>query len=165
MQLCKLMSLILMSGLVILLSSCSKKPVMDTEQLSAPAVSEASTDTSPTENVAASVTAGASLLESVYFDYDSPLLSPQAQQILARNAALLQESDLTVTIEGHCDERGSDEYNLALGEQRAASVKNYLVTLGVAAARLSTISYGEERPVMVGNDESAWANNRRAAFN
>lgn len=107
-----------------------------------------------------------SQLEPVYFDYDSHVLSAAARQTLERNAALLlKESGLAVTIEGHCDERGSDEYNLALGEQRASVVKGYLVTLGISAERLTAISYGEERPVVTGGDETAWAKNRRAAFN
>jgi peptidoglycan-associated lipoprotein len=104
-------------------------------------------------------------LETVYFDYDSYTLSPEARQALARNAGWLKENaGISVTIEGHCDERGSDEYNLALGERRAVAVKNYLATLGVAAARLSVVSYGEEHPAVAGHDESAWLQNRRAAF-
>lgn len=102
-------------------------------------------------------------LEAVYFDYDAFTLSAPARQSLERNAAWLQANlDARVTIEGHCDERGSDEYNLALGERRALAVKRYLAALGVNAERLATISYGEERPAVAGHDESAWAKNRRA---
>jgi peptidoglycan-associated lipoprotein len=104
-------------------------------------------------------------LETVYFDYDAFTLKPAARQALERNAAWLQANPtVKVTIEGHCDERGSDEYNLALGERRALAVKSYLTTLGVAAERLATISYGEERPAVVGHDESAWSKNRRGEF-
>jgi len=104
-------------------------------------------------------------LEAVYFAYDSFLLSPQARQALERNAAWLQaNADSRITVEGHCDERGSDEYNLALGDRRAKAVKSYLAALGVAAERLHTISYGEERPAVAGSDETAWAKNRRAEF-
>jgi peptidoglycan-associated lipoprotein len=75
-----------------------------------------------------------------------------------------ENPEVNVTIEGHCDERGSDEYNLALGERRAKAVKSYLAALGIAPDRLSTISYGEEMPATVGRDESAWSKNRRAEF-
>lgn len=105
------------------------------------------------------------ILETVYFDYDSFTLQPEARQALERTAAWLQaNSSVKVTIEGHCDERGSDEYNLALGERRAIAVKNYLTTLGIVAERLITISYGEEQPAVDGQNESAWSKNRRAEF-
>lgn len=160
----------LMLCLIVLMSACSKKAVMDAEPASAPAVGETTAAPEPITETAAAAAAPATLtgsrLEPIYFDYDSHLLSPDAHQILNRNAALLrQESGLFVTIEGHCDERGSDEYNLALGEQRAVAVKRYLVTAGVAANRLTVISYGEERPSVTGSDEAAWSRNRRAAFN
>jgi peptidoglycan-associated lipoprotein len=164
----KFLLLTLMLSLLVMLSACSKKPVMDAEPAPVPAVSEAPAVPAPVVETAVATPARitAAQLEPVYFDYDSHVLSAQAQQILKRNAALLQqESGLVVTIEGHCDERGSDEYNLALGEQRSNAVKSYLVSLGVAAERLNTISYGEERPVVAGNDEAAWSKNRRAQFN
>jgi len=165
----KLLSLTLLVSLSALLGACAKQPVLDAEPAPAPAVSEAPI----TEAPAAPAVAGATLttltgaqLETVYFDYDSHVLSATARQALERNAKLLrQEPAVAVTIEGHCDERGSDEYNLALGERRATAVKSYLVTLGVAAERLAALSYGEERPVVAGQDEAAWAKNRRAAFN
>lgn len=101
----------------------------------------------------------------VYFGFDDYTLSGEAQRILNRLADTLKgSSDAVVQIQGHCDERGSIEYNLALGERRANSVKNYLVSLGVDASRLNTISYGEEKPADEGHDESAWARNRRAEF-
>ncbi|RMF47475.1 MAG: peptidoglycan-associated lipoprotein Pal, partial [Deltaproteobacteria bacterium] len=104
-------------------------------------------------------------LQRIHFDFDQFTLSPEARDILAANAALLNANPgLKVRIEGHCDERGSDEYNLALGERRAVAARDYLVSLGVAADRLSTISYGEEMPLDAGHDEAAWAKNRRAEF-
>ncbi len=103
--------------------------------------------------------------DRVYFAYDQSTLSEQARAALSNNAVILQTSpDLKVTIEGHCDDRGSDEYNLALGERRAQSVRNFLVSLGVAPERMETISYGEEMPVNKGQNETAWAMNRRAEF-
>ncbi|MBL8709133.1 MAG: peptidoglycan-associated lipoprotein Pal [Rhodospirillaceae bacterium] len=99
---------------------------------------------------------------TVYFDLDSYSLSSEAQSQLQRQAAWLQQYPATtLTVEGHCDERGTREYNLALGERRANSVANYLVALGVNSGRLSVISYGKERPLCVQSDESCWSQNRR----
>lgn len=104
-------------------------------------------------------------LGPVYFDYNSAALSGEAQGRLEANADYLRENAGTrVQIEGHCDERGTLEYNLALGERRAQSVRKYLVSQGLSADRLYTISYGEERPARSGNSESAWRQNRRAEF-
>jgi peptidoglycan-associated lipoprotein len=101
--------------------------------------------------------------DRVFFAYDSAVLSPIATQTLDRQAAWLKQyPDIVLTIEGHTDERGTREYNLALGDRRANAVKNYLVALGIDPARILTISYGEERPAEPGNDETAWAKNRRA---
>ena len=105
------------------------------------------------------------VLDHVYFAYDQSTLSDQARNTLATNAAVLQSlPELTIRIEGHCDDRGSDEYNLALGERRAQSVRTYLESLGIAPERLATISYGEEMPIAKENNEMAWAKNRRAEF-
>lgn len=104
-------------------------------------------------------------LRTVYFDYDSAELTGEAQSTLDGNAAwLVANPNLQIQIEGHCDERGTVEYNLNLGDRRAKAVKEYLVSKGVDAERLHTISYGEERPEVPGNSESAWAKNRRAQF-
>lgn len=120
----------------------------------------------PVERSTATLTTlDGSQLETVYFAYDSFTLLPAAQQVLERNARwLLSNSAVKVTIEGHCDERGSDEYNLALGERRAMAVKSYLTARGVAAEQLATLSYGEERPAVAGHDEASWAKNRRGTF-
>jgi peptidoglycan-associated lipoprotein len=101
--------------------------------------------------------------DTVFFAFDSFALDALAQSTLDRQAGLLlKNAGISVTIEGHTDERGTREYNLALGERRATSVKDYLVALGLNPARIRTISYGEERPAMVGSNETAWAKNRRA---
>jgi len=101
----------------------------------------------------------------VYFGYDSAELSAEARAALDANAAVLKKYPAwTVTIEGHCDERGTAEYNLALGERRAAAAQSYLVALGVPASRVKTVSYGKEFPFDPGHDEAAWAKNRRAHF-
>jgi peptidoglycan-associated lipoprotein len=104
-------------------------------------------------------------LKPAFFDYDSSELSEEAQRALNENASLLKQyTSWTVTIEGHCDERGTPEYNLALGERRAVAARAYLVSLGIAADRLRTVSYGKEFPFAPGHDESAYAKNRRAHF-
>ena len=101
----------------------------------------------------------------VYFDYDSAELSAAARAALDGNAAVLKKYPTwVVTIEGHCDERGTAEYNLALGERRAAAAQAYLVALGIPASRIKTVSYGKEFPFDPGHDEAAWAKNRRAHF-
>ncbi|HSA83106.1 MAG TPA: peptidoglycan-associated lipoprotein Pal [Geminicoccaceae bacterium] len=101
--------------------------------------------------------------DRVLFDYDSSVLDPVATQTLDRQAAWLKQyPDVIVTVEGHADERGTREYNLALGDRRASAVKNYLVALQVSDDRILTISYGEERPADPGHSEPAWAQNRRA---
>jgi peptidoglycan-associated lipoprotein len=106
-----------------------------------------------------------SVMEPVYFPFDSSVLGPDATEALRRNSAYLKDNPrATVQVEGHCDERGSTEYNLGLGERRANAAKNYLVTLGVERERISIVSYGEERPADPGRGETAWAKNRRAEF-
>jgi len=103
--------------------------------------------------------------EDIHFDYDSSELTAAAKTLLKDKAAWLNENaTAAVTVEGHCDERGTTEYNLALGERRATSVKAYLVDLGIAAARMNTVSYGEEKPVDTGKTELAYSMNRRAHF-
>lgn len=105
------------------------------------------------------------LLGDVYFDFDEAALRQDARDRLARNAEFLRSRpEFQVQIEGHCDERGTSEYNLALGERRAQATRDYLVSLGVAAGRLRTVSYGEERPACPESAESCWQLNRRARF-
>ena len=101
--------------------------------------------------------------DRVFFGYDSAELDADAQELLQAQAAWLKQYNKTsITIEGHCDERGTREYNLALGERRAQAVKNYLNGLGVGISSMSTISYGKERPAVVGSHDAAWSQNRRS---
>jgi len=101
--------------------------------------------------------------DTIHFETDSYSISADEQATLSKQAAWLAKyPNVTATIEGHCDERGTREYNLALGDRRANAAKNFLVNAGVAASRLSVISYGKERPVATGSDEASWAQNRRA---
>ena len=101
--------------------------------------------------------------DRVFFDTDKSDIDAEAQATLRSQAAYLRQyPNVRVTIEGHADERGTREYNLALGERRANAAKNYLASLGIDASRISTISYGKERPEALGSDEASWARNRRA---
>jgi peptidoglycan-associated lipoprotein len=103
--------------------------------------------------------------QTIYFDFDKSNLRSDAKQGLQHNYELMKENpDVSVRIEGNCDERGTVEYNLALGERRARSAMEYLVNLGIAPGRLSVISYGKERPAVMGHNEAAWAKNRRDEF-
>ena len=104
-------------------------------------------------------------LGDAFFDYDTAAIRADAQASLAKDATWLQRWATTkVTVSGHCDERGTEEYNLALGERRAAAVKSYLQSLGVAPDRIATVSYGRERPFCTGTGESCWSQNRRGHF-
>lgn len=104
-------------------------------------------------------------VEDVFFGYDQYDLDDATMAVLARNARLLkQHPDVVILVEGHCDERGTVQYNLALGEKRAKAVRDYLVTLGVASSRLRVTSYGESRPFVFGSNEDTWSQNRRAHF-
>ncbi len=105
------------------------------------------------------------IFTNIYFDFDKSDIKPEGRPVLEKIAAyLLKNPAPDLLIEGHCDERGTEEYNLALGERRALSARRYLIGLGVASGRLQTISYGEERPVDSDHNETAWAKNRRAEF-
>lgn len=104
-------------------------------------------------------------LRPLFFELDSNEVSTAGQKVLQDNATVLKKyPNMQVTIEGHCDERGTAEYNLALGERRALAARNYLVSLGIPGDRINTVSYGKEFPFDAGHDESAWQNNRRAHF-
>jgi peptidoglycan-associated lipoprotein len=114
---------------------------------------------------AAIAATGRSLLEAVYFDYDVADLSLAAQSSLNLKVDILRANpDVQIRIEGHCDSRGSTEYNLALGQRRAAAARQYMIDRGIAASRIQTLSMGEERPAMQGENEAAWARNRRGEF-
>ena len=136
------------------------KPPVKEEMVQEMAVKEAPTTEETT-------TAGQALesLENIYFDFDSYVLTAKSREVLTRNVeAMKKNSSISVQIAGNCDERGSDEYNLALGEKRAKAAMNYMSTLGVTASRLSMISYGKEKPADPGHDEAAWAKSRRDEF-
>ena len=127
---------------------------------------EAPVTITPADSRPVKAEAEVSAFETVYFDFDRSDLRQDARNTLSKNAEILLKGrqDAKIKIEGHCDERGSAEYNLALGERRATSALQYLVTLGVQPERLSIISYGKEKPAVEGHDEEAWAKNRRAEF-
>lgn len=107
----------------------------------------------------------AGAIQTVYFAFNSSQIGSDTRAALDANAEyLLENKGVHVQVEGHCDERGGVEYNLALGERRARAVKRYLTSMGVSSSRISTVSYGKERPIEFGHNESAWARNRRANF-
>jgi len=142
---------------VLLLAACSNNPPPGTGG-GAPISGTGGAGYAPGSQQDLAATAG----DRVFFAYDQSTISAEGQQILQRQAEWLKRYPrVSVTIEGHCDERGTREYNLALGERRAQGVKNVLVALGIPAARIQTISYGKERPAVIGSDEAAWAQNRR----
>jgi peptidoglycan-associated lipoprotein len=106
---------------------------------------------------------GQNVSDRVFFAFDSSVLTAESQASLDRQSQWLKQyPSVNVVIEGHADERGTREYNLALGERRADAARNYLISSGIASSRVSTISYGKERPAVMGHDESAWSQNRRA---
>ena len=119
----------------------------------------------PAPAVTPAVTTSESPLKDIFFNFDDATILADQKQALGRDFAWLKANpEAKVTIAGNCDERGTEEYNLALGERRADAVKNYLVAEGIAADRISTISYGKDRPFVLGHDENAWKMNRRDHF-
>jgi len=148
-------------------AACSKKvpaPAVDTAPAGA-AVEESNLNAGEFVSPATIDPALAAIFKNIQFDYDQFSLTPQARAILDRVAEWMKGNPAKLLlVEGHCDERGTNEYNLALGDRRANSVKTYLTQLGVDAARIYTISYGEERPLDPGHGEAAWAKNRRGEF-
>ena len=167
----------------LLLAGCKKKPPVTADEIpeppaaTAPAedVSQAPApstegDTRPDPLSEDLQTANAyaheqGLLGDVYFDFDRYALKDEARDRLAKNAAFMKDHpEFTFTIEGHCDERGTNEYNLALGEKRSSSAKDYMMSLGISAGKLRTISYGEERGTCSESSEGCWWRNRRAHF-
>jgi len=145
---------------VLVLAACTEKPKA-VETAPPPVSTNTSTTTSnivPGSAEDLRVNVG----DTVHFDYDQYAIKDEDRSTLQRQAAWLQKyPSVRVTVEGHCDERGTREYNLALGARRANAVKEYLVSLGVSSARVDTISYGKERPICSESDESCWAQNRR----
>ena len=122
---------------------------------------KATTATAPVKEAAVEAPAVKQVANVVYFEFDKYDLTPDSRAVLLAHAAKLKGASVSVRLEGHADERGSREYNMALGEKRAKAVQDFLVLNGVAKASLETVSYGEERPVATGHDESSWSQNRR----
>jgi len=160
--------------------SCSKKSIQ-TEPSQAPAPKAENADVTPADvkPMGESPSAGspemasvsdeadkpAFMDETIYFEFDSALLSSQAREILIGQADYLRGNvNVRLILEGHCDERGTEAYNMALGQRRADAVKKFLSDMGIPTDRLTTISYGEERPALMGRNESAWAQNRRVQY-
>lgn len=172
---------VMISVLVLFASGCAKKPVVEEQieptqievtqqqptQIQDTQIADSAADAAAAAEAAAqaAVRAAEGGLERVYFNFDQYVLTDGAKTALVNNAGLLRAApSVNIVIEGHCDERGSDEYNLALGQKRAMATKDYLVSLGVAANRMSVISYGEELPLDAARTPEAWAKNRRADF-
>ena len=162
-------TMLLGSAALIALAGCAKKPPAKLPP-APPSEVTAPTTSGSTGNTTSGVTPGSRAdmiaqagTDTVLFATDSSDVDSEATSILTRQAAWLQKfPNVRVTIEGHADERGTREYNLALGDRRANSAKNFLINAGVSAARVSVISYGKERPAAAGSDEASWAQNRRA---
>ena len=157
--------------LVLFVAACATKPKDDADASGSGSTSSDSSvsDGTITETAGSGIVAGSqedlivNVGDRVFFGYDSSDLDSDALELLQDQVAWLkQNSNVSVSIEGHCDERGTREYNLALGEKRAQSVKNYLIGLGISPDRVSTISYGKESPAVVGSNDGAWAQNRRS---
>lgn len=139
-----------------LFAGCAKMKAVVAEGAGSSAAQDAST---------LSAAAAQEALRDINFDYDKSNIGPDARVIMKANAdILLKNRNFNIIVEGHCDERGTSEYNMALGERRAQEAKKYLINLGVDGARMKTISYGEERPLDSRSNEDAWAKNRRAHF-
>ena len=153
----------ILGGLLLLLAACSSAPETPPAAAGGPGVGGPGGIGSRNALPGSQQDLEASAGDRVFFAFDRSDITPESQQILERQADWLRRyPNVTVTIEGHCDERGTREYNLALGERRAQAVKNVLVASGIPASRISTISYGKERPAVVGSSEEAYAQNRRA---
>jgi peptidoglycan-associated lipoprotein len=145
--------------------ACSKKQTAPSVAPGTPELEEADLGAGDFKAIDPNDPVLSAIFKNIPFNYDQFSLTPQACAILDNVAEWLKSNTAKmVLIEGHCDERGTNEYNLALGDRRANSAKTYLMQLGVDAARIYTISYGEERPLAVGSTEAAWAKNRRGEF-
>ena len=163
------MKIVLVSALALSISACAKKkpeelppPPATTAPAPAPEAPLPPPSTGPVPGSRADFLSQAGT-DTIHFATDAYDVDAEDQAILTKQASWLAKyPNVSVTLEGHCDERGTREYNLALGERRANAAKNFLVSAGVSASRISVISYGKERPVATGSDEAAWAQNRRA---
>lgn len=159
-------TLLLSVVLIAFITSCGKKPKVE-EQTKTKTTDTGKTTAADTSKhgETSTISEKSERFTTVYFDFDRYNLRDDAKAGLKANVEIMKtEPGLKIQIEGHCDERGTVEYNLALGERRAKSVRDYMSSLGVNADRLSIISYGKERPAAFGHDEESWAKNRRADF-
>lgn len=160
----------LLAALCLVVSCATKKPAPEANNAAGSGAEAGKMDQNVASNDIAFDSTGSDSgkitgLHTVHFDYDSSTLSSDTRRQLADNANWIKANPkVTVQIEGHCDSRGSVEYNLALGERRAKAVKNYMVSLGLDSKRMTIISYGEEKPIATGDTEEAYAKNRRANF-
>jgi peptidoglycan-associated lipoprotein len=168
---------LVMACALLLATGCAKKPAPEQETARPPAQEGMKTDqVIPAPDRVEAAPAPVSLAgresevddfenEYIYFDFNRYTLTPEATAVLNRKVAFLKaHADLAVEVQGHCDERGTAEYNMALGDRRAKAARDYLFTMGIGASRLTSISYGEERPIDTAGSEEAWAKNRRAQF-
>lgn len=171
----RLLLVVAILSLVLLVAGCAgkktMKPAVEPEISKAPEEKPIEVPTTPEPTKQPEVVSQPKVekevitLEMIHFEFDKYRLLPEAKTILENNAEMLKaHPKVKIIIEGHCDERGTIEYNLALGEKRALSAKNYLIDLGISPDRLSTISYGKERPLDPRSNEEAWAKNRRDEF-
>jgi len=153
-----LLSIFLVAGI----SACSTKPKDSADTSGSGSTSSASSVEEESIIPGSQEDLIVNVGDRVFFDYNSSDLDEDAKELLQDQVAWIKQHDKSITIEGHCDERGTREYNLALGEKRAQSVKNYLTQMGVSDSKVSTISYGKERPAVVGSNDGAWSQNRRS---
>jgi peptidoglycan-associated lipoprotein len=163
----KMLVFLLVVGLAFVIAGCGGKKAVDTDPTDipeAPVVDEPEPVEEPVEEVKP-VEVPLPELDDVYFAFDKHDLNSESKRYLEGNASELKRaSDVTIIVEGHCDERGTKAYNLSLGEKRAKAAKDYLVSLGISGSRVTIISYGKERPFDPGHNEAAWAKNRRGHF-
>jgi peptidoglycan-associated lipoprotein len=163
-----ILALLMIAGL--LLGGCAKKPLIDDqvadESVPVAAVVEPEPPADPVQTIIEEIQKTApERVAKIFFAFDSAQLTPASREALQANALWLNATpEMRIVIEGHTDERGSNNYNLGLGEKRAQAARAFLLSLGIAAERIATISYGEEKPAMPGSNEEAWAQNRRALF-
>jgi len=162
----KLITIITVLATVLTISSCSSMKKKTSEATdSAPDALDANNNGMSLELNGDSDSNKAGALKTVYFDFNSASISNDTKDALMNNAEFMKSNaSVKVQVEGHCDERGGVQFNLALGEKRAKSVRDFLMGQGVEGSRISTISYGKEKPVSFGHDEESWAQNRRANF-
>ena len=160
-----LLMALLVAGLFLTVSCAQKKVTSESTKQETSDQTAAKDQTNPLKPVATGDADVDFINLDIYFEFDSAELTADAQAVLQSKAAYLRaNSNIKVLIEGHCDERGTTEYNLALGERRAKSAKSFLLDLGIAGSRLSYISFGEEQPAVEGHNKDAWERNRRGHF-